>query len=69
MGSDPINYGDDLAVLTFYFYRREDVKRIPEALAAGYGADAHRSFAPWLSRHQFLATCVEAPCHAGKCAE
>lgn len=23
-----------------YFYRREDVKRIPEALAAGCGADA-----------------------------
>ena len=35
MGSDPINYGDDLAVLTFYFYRWEDVMRIPEALAAG----------------------------------
>ena len=28
MGSDPINYGDDLAVLTFYFYRWKDVKRI-----------------------------------------
>lgn len=24
----------------FYFYRRKDVKRIPEALAAGCGADA-----------------------------
>ena len=29
-----------LAVPPFYFYRREDVKRIPEALAAGCGADA-----------------------------
>ena len=50
MGSDPINYGDDLAVLTFYFYRWEDVMRIPEALAAGGGADAPGSFAAWLSR-------------------
>ena len=50
MGSDPINYGDDLAVLTFYFYRREDVKRITGALAAGCGADAQGSFAAWLSR-------------------
>ena len=27
-----------IAVPPFYFYRREDVKRIPEALAAGCGA-------------------------------
>ncbi len=27
-----------------------DVKRIPEALAAGCGADAPGSFAAWLSR-------------------
>ena len=39
-----------LAVLPFYFYRREDVKRIPEALAAGCGADAPGNFAAWLSR-------------------
>ena len=39
-----------LAVPPFYFYRREDVKRIPEALAAGCGADAPGSFAAWLSR-------------------
>ena len=39
-----------LAVPQFYFYRREDVKRIPEALAAGCGADAPGSFAAWLSR-------------------
>ena len=50
MGSDPINHADDFAVLTFYFYRWEDVKRIPEALAAGCGADAPGSFAAWLSR-------------------
>ena len=39
-----------LAVPPFYYYRREDVKRIPEALAAGCGADAPGSFAAWLSR-------------------
>ena len=39
-----------LAVPPFYFYRRKDVKRIPEALAAGCGADAPGSFAAWLSR-------------------
>ena len=50
MGSDPINYGDDLAVLTFYFFRWEDVMRIPEALAAGCGADAPGRFAALLSR-------------------
>ena len=45
-----------LAVPPFYFYRREDVKRIPEALPAGCGADAPGSFAAWLSR--------QAPMHA-----
>ena len=50
MGSDPINYGDDLAVLTFYFYHWHDVKQIPEALAAGCGADGLGIFAAWLSR-------------------
>ena len=39
-----------LAVLPFYFYLREDVKRISEALAAGGGVDASGSFAAWLSR-------------------
>ena len=39
-----------LAVPPFYYYRREDVKRIPEALATGCGADAPGSFAAWLSR-------------------
>ena len=32
---------------TVYFDRREDVKRIPEALAAGCGTDAPGSFAAW----------------------
>ena len=39
-----------LAVPPFCFYRREDVNRIPEALAAGCGADAPGSFAAWLSQ-------------------
>ena len=38
-----------LAVPPFYFYHREDVKRIQEALAAGCSADAPGSFAAWLS--------------------
>ena len=41
----------NLAVPPFYFYRREDAARIPEALADGCGADAPGSFAAWLSRH------------------
>lgn len=39
----------DLAVPPFYCYRKRDVKRIPEALEAGCGADAPGSFAAWLS--------------------
>lgn len=38
------------AVPPFYCYRAEDVKRIPEALADGCGADAPGSFGAWLSR-------------------
>ena len=40
----------NLAVPPFYFYRAEDVKRIPEALASGCGYDAPGSFAAWLSK-------------------
>ena len=38
-----------LAVPPFYFYRAEDLYRIPEALATGCGYDAPGSFAAWLS--------------------
>ncbi len=38
------------AVPPFYFYRKEDIMRIPEALEAGCNADAPGSFAAWLSR-------------------
>ena len=37
------------AVPPFYYYRAADLKRIPEALAAGCGYDAPGSFAAWLS--------------------
>ncbi|MBO6248131.1 MAG: nucleotidyltransferase family protein [Bacteroidales bacterium] len=33
----------------FYFYRREDAKRIPEAIASGCGVDAPGSLVAWLS--------------------
>lgn len=39
-----------LAVPPFYFYRAEDIRRIPEALADGCGYDAPGSFAAWLSK-------------------
>lgn len=39
----------NLAVPPFYCYRKEDVQRIPEALAEGCNADAPGSFAAWLS--------------------
>ena len=40
----------NLAVPPFYYYRAQDVARIPEGLAAGCGYDAPGSFAAWLSR-------------------
>lgn len=40
---------DNLAVPPFYYYRRGDLERIPEALDAGCGYDAPGSFAAWLS--------------------
>ena len=40
-----------LAVPPFYFYRLEDIKRIPEAMESGCNADAPGSYAAWLS-HQ-----------------
>ncbi len=39
------------AVPPFYIYRACDVRRIPEALSEGCGADAPGSFAAWLSGH------------------
>ena len=38
-----------LAVPPFYFYKSEDLKRIPEALENGCSYDAPGSFAAWLS--------------------
>lgn len=45
----PVQPKSNLAVPPFYFYRAEDVRRIPEALADGCGYDAPGSFAVWLS--------------------
>ena len=33
----------------FYFYRRQDVARIPEGMAAGCGVDAPGSFVAWIA--------------------
>ena len=33
----------------FYFYKEEDIARIPEGIAAGCGTDAPGAFAAWLS--------------------
>jgi len=41
----------NLAVPPFYFYKAQDVRRIPEALSEGCGYDAPGSFAAWLSHH------------------
>jgi glucose-1-phosphate thymidylyltransferase len=41
----------NLAVPPFYYYKSEDVKRIPEAMDDGCGYDAPGSFAAWLSRN------------------
>lgn len=44
------------AVPPFYYFKAEDIARIPEALAEGCSADAPGSFAAWLSS--------KAPMHA-----
>ena len=33
----------------FYFYKEEDIRLIPEAIAAGCGTDAPGAYAAWLS--------------------
>ena len=40
----------------FYIYKREDLARVPEGIAAGCGTDAPGSFIAWL--------CTKAPVHA-----
>ncbi len=40
----------NLAVPPFYWYRAQDLQRIPEAMRGGGGADAPGSFAAWLSK-------------------
>lgn len=48
------------AVPPFYFYRKADAARIPEALANGCNPDAPGSFAAWLS-HQTAVHAYQMP--------
>ena len=50
----------NLAVPPFYFYKAEDMRRIPEALRDGCGYDAPGSFAAWLS-HQTSMKAYKMP--------
>jgi len=50
MEEKPCKPKGNLAVPPFYCYRREDIARLPEALADGCGADAPGSLAVWLSQ-------------------
>lgn len=47
----PVEPKGNLAVPPFYYYKKEDIARIEEALSDGCSADAPGSFAAWLSRH------------------
>ena len=46
----PLEPKGELAVPPFYFYKKEDLKRISQALEEGCGYDAPGSFADWLSK-------------------
>ena len=46
----PLEPKGELAVPPFYFYKKEDLKRISQALEEGCGYDAPGSFAAWLSK-------------------
>ena len=35
----------------FYFYKKDDARRIPEAIADGCGVDAPGSLVAWMCRH------------------
>lgn len=38
----------------FYFYKKDDAKRIPEAIADGCGTDAPGSLVAWMCRHSVM---------------
>ncbi len=44
----------NLAVPPFYFYKKQDIQRIPEGLRDGCGYDAPGSFAAWLSKKTIM---------------
>ncbi|MDD7455297.1 MAG: nucleotidyltransferase family protein [Bacteroidales bacterium] len=46
----------------FYFYRRQDVARIPESIASGCGVDAPGSFVSWLAA-KVTVRAMEMPGH------
>ena len=47
----PSNPRSNWCTPPFYCYVREDVRRIPEAIADGCGTDAPGSLAAWMCRH------------------
>ncbi len=50
----PMEPKSNLAVPPFYFYKSQDINRIPEALNDGCGYDAPGSFAAWLSKRTIM---------------
>ena len=38
----------------FYFYKKDDARRIPEAIADGCGVDAPGSLVAWMCRHSVM---------------
>ena len=50
----PEDPASDLAVPPFYYYRAEDIARLPEAVSEGCGTDAPGSFAAWVSRKSVM---------------
>ncbi len=58
----PLEPKSNLAVPPFYFYKAQDIRRIPEGLDDGCGYDAPGSFAAWLS-HQTVMKAYPMPGH------
>ncbi|MBQ6475997.1 MAG: nucleotidyltransferase family protein [Clostridia bacterium] len=50
----PDEPASDLAVPPFYYYRAEDIARLPEAVSGGCGTDTPGSFAAWVSRESVV---------------
>lgn len=50
----PQEPASDLAVPPFYYYKAEDVARLPKAISEGCGIDAPGSFASWVSKNSVM---------------